>query len=353
MVRNEAAQAVRGTARAEVTGTVEWMEARVDELRRVPDVVQPCRRQKELDVVLSHGRSNVGSGGSDGAYMAPPGLAAHEPSGCPSRGSTVEGLVHGNTVGQVGRAEPDHASGARRRPHNRYMAQAPLRLRQSPDVPDVLLHMTWRYGKRPGALPPGVEAQTPAQRVGSILHMGGIFYGSTFDSASRVVCFAQTTRRALSALTANRFFPAGIAFRKQAVWDAGGGPVHYIRGDHWDEWRNAQLPDGIKALGVRLWPENLDAPDPTTFFRDGVRGPSEWMHEREWRIPQPVGAPWGWTFARDAVAFLIFEGPGQRDEMLATLRYWRGHDGWAASLPVAYHAPHHRTFEGVDDALWP
>lgn len=233
------------------------------------------------------------------------------------------------------------------------MAQAPLRLRQSPDLPDVLLHMTWRYGKRPAPLPQGVDTQTAAQRVASILYMGGIFYGRTFDTPTRVVCFAQTTRRALSALTSNRFFPTGIAFRKQAVWDAGGGPVHYVRGDQWDEWRSAQLPDAIKALGVRLWPDNVGATDAASFFRDGVRGPSEWMHEREWRIPQPALAPWGWTFAREAVAFLIFAEPGQRDEMLATLRHWHGDDGWAASLPVAYHSPHRETFEGVGDDLWP
>lgn len=141
----------------------------------------------------------------------------------------------------------------------------------------------------------------------------------------------QTTRRGLGSVAG--YQRIGIAFHKQSVWDAGGGPAFYVRGDQWGDWRDATMPERLRSMGVRLWPGWEGAPPPELCFDEASRGPSEWLHEREWRLPRPNDDDWGWQFPREAVAFLILRGQNTRDLMLQTLTNWRGDRAWVESLP--------------------
>lgn len=148
------------------------------------------------------------------------------------------------------------------------MPQRALATGQSPDLPDHLIHLTARSGKESERLNPAIATQDRLTRLASILWTGWLGYGQPLDGgAFRVACFTQTTNRALHALLSApepRYTePVGIAFHKQAVWDAGGAPVHYVRGEDWDAWQAADLPERVRALGVRYWPGWYGDPRPT------------------------------------------------------------------------------------------
>ncbi|MBB2921311.1 hypothetical protein [Cellulomonas cellasea] len=229
------------------------------------------------------------------------------------------------------------------------MAQQPLRRHQSPDLPDVLLHMTGRSGRRADDLPGEITALFPTQRLASLLTRQRLYYGPVFDGAARAACFTQTTRRALGALcSSGRYVPVGVAFDKQHVWNAKGGPVHYVRGDDWGFWRDT-ASERMQALCVRLWPE---VAPPHDYTKPGTLNSSEWMHEREWRIPRESPDDWGWAFSPEAVRFLVLPDAAARDELLDVVERMGGDRAWVAGLPVAFHDQASETFAGVDEDVW-
>lgn len=109
------------------------------------------------------------------------------------------------------------------------------------------------------------------------------------------------------------------------------------------------MPLQMKSMCVQLGPG--DGPKPGGFFSGQPRARSEWGHEREWRIPSPDLAVWGWRFPREAVAFLVFPSREVRNCMLTTSSAWGADHGWVESLPVAYPDDTERTFAGVGP-LW-
>lgn len=226
------------------------------------------------------------------------------------------------------------------------MPENKLALAQSLDLPDVLLHLTYRRGKTSPTLEPWIDPMEPWDRVANILRTSTLRFGQPFDSTWPITSFMQTTPRALFDLD----LYTGIAFHKQSVWDAGGGPAHYVRDDHWPYWRDSSMPPQVKSMGVRLGP-GWTRPKQGGFFSEPARARSEWMHEREWRLPAPDPNTWGWTFRREDVAFLVLPTPELHDRMLGMLTYWGGDRRWAEKLPVAYPDDTARTFTGVG-SLW-
>ena len=71
-----------------------------------------------------------------------------------------------------------------------------------------------------------------------------------------------------------------------------------VRGDEWSEvfsW-----PERLRARSVRLWPgATPEGPEVIPWW---VSGRSEWLYEREWRVPTPGGSL---AFPMEEVAFLV------------------------------------------------
>lgn len=235
-----------------------------------------------------------------------------------------------------------------------------LSTKQSPDLPDVLIHMTGRQGRLGTGVRDDIAALDPTRRLASILFNQLVAPTTPFGCDWPVVCLTQTTRTALAHLTLNgRYNGTGIAFHTQAVFDVGGGPAFYVRGDEFNEWRAASLPESLKARAVRFWPGSSNS-TPNDLLSSFLHGPSQWLHEREWRIPRPSeeAADWSWQFKPTDVAFLLVK-PGERDTLLQVLAQWDSnspspHDlTWITSLPVATLEPggEWRGPSGVDG--WP
>lgn len=143
------------------------------------------------------------------------------------------------------------------------------------------------------------------QGVAQLLYEGRIKAIPTFGTGRRpIVAFTESSQASVLRLIAEgRYRPWGIGFTKQFVFERGGGPVLYVRGDEWDE-ATAALPDPARARAVRFWPgATWENGDPLLFdaeqLPDTLANPSEWLHEREWRVPQDLAFGW------EDVSFLI------------------------------------------------
>jgi hypothetical protein len=87
------------------------------------------------------------------------------------------------------------------------------------------------------------------------------------------VCFTECIWDALID-HAERYSPYGVVFSKRLVFEKGGGPALYIRGD-------------IQKLTQQNIPKDI-VPFLAPFDPDGVMNPPiklDWLHEREWRLP--------------------------------------------------------------------
>jgi hypothetical protein len=90
----------------------------------------------------------------------------------------------------------------------------------------------------------------------------------------RAVCFTECIWEGLNRL-AEQYSPYGVVFSKRLIFDSGGGPALYLRGDT------------LRAIQDRIPHELLAfiAPfDPEATL--GVR--LDWLHEREWRLPSSL-----------------------------------------------------------------
>ena len=89
----------------------------------------------------------------------------------------------------------------------------------------------------------------------------------------RAVCFSECIWDGLTGLAA-KYSPYGVVFSKRLIFDSGGGPALYLRGD------------ALLATGDQIPPllHPFIAPfDPEAVLKPGVR--LDWLHEREWRVP--------------------------------------------------------------------
>jgi hypothetical protein len=194
----------------------------------------------------------------------------------------------------------------------------PLRNYDLPDVGDYLIHFTGRTGNRL-AVPDDILGLDPARRLARILYEFRIRAHLTFGTGGRaIVAFTESSQAAVRRLIAeSRYTPWGIGFSKQFIFDQDGAPVMYVRGDDWDD--ATELPDPLRARIVRLWPGAAwEEGDPLLFdgarqLPDALANPSEWLHEREWRVPHDVTFDWG------DVAFLIV--PSEDWSMQQATRY--------------------------------
>ena len=171
-----------------------------------------------------------------------------------------------------------------------------LRTYQGVDLSNHLVHLTWR-AQDPGGiqLPNRIPGQ-PSYRLAQIISERRIEAFSSYGSEP-VACFSEAVPAAISLLISEgRYKPWGLAFSREAVFAKGGGPVSYVRGDHWDALESSLTPTQM-ARCVRYWPGIKPGHAPG--LSDSITRPSEWIHEREWRT---VG---DFCFDPDDVEFLI------------------------------------------------
>ncbi len=168
----------------------------------------------------------------------------------------------------------------------------PLRSYNVPDIGDHLIHFTGRTGQRVN-VDDNVATLSPEDRLWAILLHHAIRGFATFGALSPVSCFTESTKAAVARLVGDRrYAPWGIGFTKQFVFDNNGAPVMYVRGDEWAHVE--RIGDPLRSRTVRFWPGAGGELLPTY-----MATPSEWLHEREWRVLGDLRFGW------DDVAFLI------------------------------------------------
>ncbi|MFE5285993.1 hypothetical protein ACFRAQ_13615 [Nocardia sp. NPDC056611] len=142
-----------------------------------------------------------------------------------------------------------------------------------PDLSSTLFHFVDRARPTGNEVPDEIRAMGAAQRLESILTQNAISAFVTFSGGDPAVCMTEASWAGVQHLIEDRGqAPWALMFDRQAVYDAGGGPVWYARPHELE--RLKEVP------GLRTWAVKFSAD-------------SDWSHEREWRIPRSVGAECG------------------------------------------------------------
>jgi|ERR1041385_3745422 hypothetical protein len=106
---------------------------------------------------------------------------------------------------------------------------------------------------------------------------------------SRAVCFTECIWEGLNRL-AEQYSSYGVVFSKRLIFDSGGGPALYLRGDTFNVIGN-NIPRELHPFIAPF--------DPESRLRPGVR--LDWVHEREWRLPTSL------TFTYADIEYVLVE----------------------------------------------
>jgi hypothetical protein len=124
-------------------------------------------------------------------------------------------------------------------------------------------------------VPPSIRGLTAAQRLDYIIWEQRIRgfppFGPEGVPIPPMVCFSESPADHLDWLLRKNWPQWGVFVRREWVYAQGGGPVWYARPDQYNKFTPEQF-----AWAVR--------------FEDAPRR-SDWVHEREWRIPVPPADP--------------------------------------------------------------
>ncbi|MFZ3475776.1 hypothetical protein ACODT3_40410 [Streptomyces sp. 4.24] len=127
----------------------------------------------------------------------------------------------------------------------------------------------------------------PHERLDSILGAGSIRGFPPFGvSQTRCVCFSESPPSHLAHLITERgFAPWGVVATRSQVIGVGGGSVAYVP---------SRVRSQFEAAGLGHWAVRVD-------------DDSQWMHEREWRIPlvRPDGKRAGGLAPTSLAAILV------------------------------------------------
>ncbi|MEU6191302.1 hypothetical protein [Nocardia sp. NPDC047038] len=143
---------------------------------------------------------------------------------------------------------------------------ARLRIVEHPDLSATLVHFVDR-GREPGpGVPADIREMDAEQRLTAILQQGSITPFMTFSQGFPALCMTEMSWAGLDFMISSRGYrPWALMFDRQAVYDAGGGPVWYARPAEYAAL--AETP-ALRSWAVRWSPD------------------SEWVEEREWRVPR-------------------------------------------------------------------
>lgn len=188
----------------------------------------------------------------------------------------------------------------------------PLRSFNLPDVGDHLIHFTGRAGARVDEVPPELIGQRPDERLVSLLRDGRVRSYPPFGATEPVSCFTESVASSVRALIGSgRYTPHAVGFHKQVVFDRGGGPVWYLRGDRWRDVHDV-LSSQDRSMTVRYWPGVAN--EEKRPLTQHLNNESEWIHEREWRVRGDM------EFSLSDVAFVIVPKPGLAPMLARELR---------------------------------
>ena len=162
-----------------------------------------------------------------------------------------------------------------------------------PGQADTLVHFCGRG--RPSASPEVATLAAP-DRLEWILGEHRIrafppFVSPEFGTAQPVVCFSESDSGGVEAILRFAGWEAwGIVVRRQWAWNSGGGPVWYARDDIY-RGAMSSLTATARSWVVRTEPQN-----------------SDWLHEREWRIPCAAERPFV-RLGEDALVAILVADP--------------------------------------------
>lgn len=110
------------------------------------------------------------------------------------------------------------------------------------------------------------------------------------SSTREAVCFTECIWGGLVDLADVAYSPYGVVFQKKVVYDRGGGPALYVRGDSL-KGMHGTVPEEIEAMIAPFDPDGRLTPNVTL----------DWLHEREWRLPRSL------EFALSDVRYVIVD----------------------------------------------
>lgn len=143
-----------------------------------------------------------------------------------------------------------------------------LRDIEHPDLSPTLVHFVDRGRPTGPGAPAEIDQLSAVERLDAIVMEGEISAFVTYSGGDPAVCMTETSWEGLTYLIQRRnYAPWALMFDRQKVYDAGGGPVWYARPD---EYAALKARPELRAWAVELSDR------------------SDWLHEREWRIPLPA-----------------------------------------------------------------
>jgi len=176
--------------------------------------------------------------------------------------------------------------------------KGPEQVSNRPDLSEYVAHFTVdRPPVSDDEANPGREfaGMSARDRLVSILQSGKIVASNLPWAGGRAVCFTECPWSSLLD-HADRYSSFALAFKKPHVFAAGGGPVYYVRADHWkkQEW------DGhLRTFVTPFWPAYRPKKLQTKEHLSGKT--VDYSHEREWRVPHDF------TFKLSQVEFIILK----------------------------------------------
>ncbi len=172
-----------------------------------------------------------------------------------------------------------------------------------PDFSYFLAHFTKDKKNEDGSI-----AESALIRLQNILNEKKIKASSMPWTNANAVCFTECPWSSLLAHT-EHYSPYGLGFSKKTVYAKHGGPVYYVRPDHFKR----QLNSG--KFDKQMWP--FVTPFSPDYRPKHMKGSYfqtvDYSHEREWRVPHDF------PFEHNDVQFVIlpnYEAMAQFDRGL-------------------------------------
>ncbi|MGY5138397.1 hypothetical protein ACWGJW_39495 [Streptomyces nigrescens] len=119
-------------------------------------------------------------------------------------------------------------------------------------------------------MPVEIQNMSPWQRLDAILREGTLRAFPPFGTTRPCICLSESPfSHLIHLIVEGEFAPWGIVVTRDRLLAAGGGSVAYVP---------TLVRDAFARAGLEHWAVRTE---------DG----SWWMHQREWRLPTPPGAP--------------------------------------------------------------